>query len=437
MAKNKWIDFVKQYRRKHPGMNYKELLSKASKSKEWQKYKKGKDDCMKKCKDKEVYEDSEPDDLTGFVSEDEVDEEDEEPQVKPKSKKAQEYEIKTVKKSKAPKQKTFYKVHKTKKLPQHEVKSVKKSRAHPPKEYFTSEEVKEAIPYIIQSVNRMKEPKEYDIKNVVKTITPSHRAMPYEESRMPLPYDLSRTKTFLEPKRYDIERNMGDADLARLAFMMATSSSKGDAWSKKKAKGKKKSKAEQLKENIENMRGTFTRGVIDPASGVTTDVNLDIGRDRWAGVDVTPRAVPSSETAVQTPLIDYDLVGRAEDPKGYEIDVEGNEAQRLRDVADKAELMYQLRKNREKKAALKAGTGRVIPSSMSSIQTPLSAYDLVQRSPTSDVGFERYGERYPTPISDVTKADLYGESAAMAKDIATQKKVNAARAARKEADYQE
>ncbi len=39
MVKNNWIDFVKEYRKKHPGMKYGDVLRKAAKSAEWVKYK--------------------------------------------------------------------------------------------------------------------------------------------------------------------------------------------------------------------------------------------------------------------------------------------------------------------------------------------------------------------------------------------------------------
>lgn len=39
MNKNIWVDFVKEYRKKHPSLKYGDVLRKASKSAEWIKYK--------------------------------------------------------------------------------------------------------------------------------------------------------------------------------------------------------------------------------------------------------------------------------------------------------------------------------------------------------------------------------------------------------------
>ena len=39
MVKNNWIEFVKEYKKKHPGMKYGDVLRKAAKSAEWVKYK--------------------------------------------------------------------------------------------------------------------------------------------------------------------------------------------------------------------------------------------------------------------------------------------------------------------------------------------------------------------------------------------------------------
>jgi hypothetical protein len=39
MTTNKWIEFIKDYRKKHPGMKYGDLLIRASKSPEWIRYK--------------------------------------------------------------------------------------------------------------------------------------------------------------------------------------------------------------------------------------------------------------------------------------------------------------------------------------------------------------------------------------------------------------
>lgn len=40
MANNPWVEFVKEYRLKNPGMKYSELLKQAAKSPDWQRYKK-------------------------------------------------------------------------------------------------------------------------------------------------------------------------------------------------------------------------------------------------------------------------------------------------------------------------------------------------------------------------------------------------------------
>ena len=40
MTSNKWIEFMKEYKKKHPNMKYGDLLIRASKSPEWIRYKK-------------------------------------------------------------------------------------------------------------------------------------------------------------------------------------------------------------------------------------------------------------------------------------------------------------------------------------------------------------------------------------------------------------
>lgn len=40
MGNNPWVEFVKEYRLKNPGMKYSELLKQAAKSPDWQRYKK-------------------------------------------------------------------------------------------------------------------------------------------------------------------------------------------------------------------------------------------------------------------------------------------------------------------------------------------------------------------------------------------------------------
>lgn len=40
MSKNIWLEFVKEYKKRYPDLKYGDILSKASKSPEWERYKK-------------------------------------------------------------------------------------------------------------------------------------------------------------------------------------------------------------------------------------------------------------------------------------------------------------------------------------------------------------------------------------------------------------